>query len=149
MKFIYIILDGLGDLPSPNLNEKTPLEAAKTPNMDSLAANGKTGMVFPIKEDIAPESDAATISILGYDPFQYYTGRGPLETHGAGLKMEDGNVALRCNFATISKDGTIIDRRVGRNLTTEEASRIAQTLNDEVKLTNPPAEFIFKKKTTV
>ena len=144
MKLLYVVLDGLGDLPSPELNGETPLESARTSNMDSLASAGKTGMVYPIKEDVAPESDAAVISILGYDPFRYYTGRGPIEACGAGIKMEDGNIAIRCNFATISEDGTIIDRRVGRNLETEEASQLTQTLNDEVKLTDPPAEFIFK-----
>lgn len=144
MKLLYVVLDGLGDLPSPELNGETPLESARTSNMDSLASAGKTGMVYPIKEDVAPESDAAVISILGYDPFRYYTGRGPIEAYGAGIKMEDGNIAIRCNFATISEDGTIIDRRVGRNLETEEASQLTQTLNDEVKLTDPPAEFIFK-----
>ncbi|MEM2914862.1 MAG: phosphoglycerate mutase, partial [Candidatus Bathyarchaeia archaeon] len=86
----------------------------------------------------------AVISILGYDPFRYYTGRGPLEIYGAGLKMEEGNLAIRCNFATASEDGTIIDRRVGRNLTSEEASQLAQALNDKIKLSSSPAEFIFK-----
>ncbi len=144
MKLLYVILDGLGDLPTPELNGETPLESAYTPIMDSLANNGKTGLVYPIREDVAPESDAAVISILGYDPFRYYTGRGPLETYGAGLKMDEGNLALRCNFATASDDGTIIDRRVGRNLTTEEASQLAEALNDNVRLEEPATEFIFK-----
>ena len=94
-KLLYIVLDGLGDLPGPELDGKTPLEAAETPHMDSLARKGRTGLMYPIKEGIAPESDAAVISILGYDPFQYYTGRGPLESYGAGLEMEDGDLAIR------------------------------------------------------
>ncbi len=144
-KLLYVILDGLGDLPIKELGNKTPLEAAETPNMDSLASKGKQGYVYTVGEGIAPESDIGVISILGYDAHKYYTGRGPLESYAEGLKVNDGDLAYRVNFAT--KDAAsnrIIDRRVGRNLTTEEATALAKDVNTKVKLTSVPASFIFK-----
>ncbi|RLI04923.1 phosphoglycerate mutase [Candidatus Bathyarchaeota archaeon] len=144
-KLLYVVLDGLGDLPSPLLGGKTPLEAAEIPNMDFLAKNGKTGLMYTIRKGIAPESDAAVISILGYDPVKYHSARGPIEACGAGLKMKDGDLALRCNFATIDWESKrLIDRRVGRNLTTEEAQKLAEAVNENVRLTSTPSEFIFK-----
>src|SRR4030043_1259857 len=103
-KILYIVLDGLGDLPIKELNNKTPLEAALTPNLDSLAQKGKTGIVYPVGKGIAPESDIAVISLLGYDAHKYYTGRGPLESFAEGLDIKDGNLALRVNFATLAED---------------------------------------------
>jgi len=141
-KILYIVLDGLGDLPVEELGNKTPLEAAYTPNLDRLAKEGKTGLVYPVKEDIAPESDIAVISLLGYDAHQYYTGRGPLECFAEGLKVEKGDLALRVNFATVKDDGqTILDRRVGRNLTNEEATALAKEINSKVKLSEGSFEF--------
>ena len=116
-KIFYIVLDGLGDTPLKELGNKTPLEAALTPNLDKLARSGKTGVVYTVAKGVAPESDIAVISLLGYDAHKYYTGRGPLESFAEGLKVEDGNVAFRVNFATVEDDGKKIkDRRVGRNL---------------------------------
>ncbi|MCM8791528.1 MAG: alkaline phosphatase family protein, partial [Candidatus Omnitrophica bacterium] len=118
--------------------------AAHTPNMDNLAKKGKTGLVFPVTEGIAPESDIAVISLLGYDAHKYYTGRGPLECFAEGLTVNDGDLALRVNFATVAEDGkTILDRRVGRNLTTEEALALAKEINSKVKLSKG-ATFEFK-----
>lgn len=143
-KIIYVVLDGLGDLPIAELGGKTPLEAANTPNMDKLAKSGKTGRMYTVGKGIAPQSDVAVISILGYDPTLYYTGRGPLESFASGLKINDGDIALRVNFATMGKDNEIIDRRVGRNLSSEEAKELADAINAKVKLTSIPAEFEFK-----
>jgi 2,3-bisphosphoglycerate-independent phosphoglycerate mutase len=141
-KILYIVLDGLGDQPIKELNDKTPLEAATTPNMDRLAQQGKTGLVYPVGKAIAPESDIAVISLLGYDAHKHYTGRGPLEAFAEGLDIQDGNLALRVNFATVEADGkTIKDRRVGRNLTTEEATNLAKEINSKVTLTNATFEF--------
>jgi 2,3-bisphosphoglycerate-independent phosphoglycerate mutase len=141
-KILYIVLDGLGDLPLAALNNKTPLDAALTPNMDRLAQKGKTGLVFPVAKGIAPESDIAVISLLGYDAHKYYTGRGPLEAFAEGLAISDGNLALRVNFATVEADGkTIKDRRVGRNLTTEEATALSKEINSKVTLSNATFEF--------
>jgi len=141
-KILYIVLDGLGDLPIAELDNKTPLEAALTPNMDRLAQRGKTGLVYPVGKGIAPESDIAVISLLGYDAQQYYTGRGPLESFAEGLSVHDGDVALRVNFATVAQDGkSIKDRRVGRNLTTEEATGLAKEINSKVTLSSATFEF--------
>ena len=141
-KILYVVLDGLGDLPIKELNNKTHLEAALTPNLDRLAQRGKTGLVYPVAKGIAPESDIAVISLLGYDAHKYYTGRGPLESFAEGLKVNDGDVAFRVNFATVADDGkTIKDRRVGRNLTTEEATALAKEINSRVTLSSATFEF--------
>lgn len=141
-KILYIILDGVGDLPVKELGNKTPLEAAVTPNMDRLAQSGKTGIVYTVGRGIAPESDIAVISLLGYDARKYYTGRGPLESFAEGLVVNDGDVAFRVNFATVAEDGKAIkDRRVGRNLTTEEAVALAREINSKVTLSSATFEF--------
>jgi len=142
-KLFYVVLDGLGDLPISELENKTPLEFAGTPNMDSLAKLGKTGLMYSVAEKIAPQSDVAVISILGYNPDEFYTGRGPLESYAEGLTVNDGDLALRVNFAT-AKGRKIKDRRVGRNLSTEEANQLAEAINAEVKLTSIPSTFEFK-----
>ena len=141
-KILYIVLDGLRDLPIKQLGNKTPLEAALTVNMDRLAQKGKTGIVYPVAKGIAPESDIAVISLLGYDAHKYYTGRGPLESFAEGLAVNDGDVAFRVNFATAEEDGkTIKDRRVGRNLTTEEATALAKEITSKVTLSSATFEF--------
>ncbi|MGD0645696.1 MAG: alkaline phosphatase family protein [Candidatus Bathyarchaeia archaeon] len=144
MKLIYVAIDGMGDLPIKALGNKTPLEAAETPNMDALARNGKTGLMYSVKKGVAPESDVAVISLLGYDPFKYSTGRGVIEAVGVGLKMKDGDLALRCNFATLGRGKAIIDRRVARSLTTAEASELSKAANAGIKLESYPATFEFR-----
>lgn len=144
MKLIYVIIDGMGDLPIEELESKTPLEIAETPHMDFLARHGITGLMYPVKRGFAPESDVAVISILGYDPFKYGVGRGVLEAVGADLPMNDGNLALRCNFATLGRGKKIVDRRVGRSLTSEEANNLSNAINEEVELDSYPADFTFK-----
>jgi len=144
LKLIYVVIDGMGDLPIEELGNKTPLEAADTPNMDFLAKTGKTGLMYTVGKGIAPESDVAVVSILGYDPFKYDVSRGALEALGADLTMKDGNLALRCNFATLGPNNAIIDRRVGRNLTTEEATELAKAINTHIQLESYPASFQFK-----
>jgi len=142
-KILYIVLDGLGGTPDPKLNGKTELEVAKTPNMDALAKKAKLGLMDPIGPGIAPESDAAVLSILGYDVDKYYTGRGPLEAHGADIEVRDGDLAWRANFATVNEETLeILDRRAGRNLSTEEAKALAEEVNQKVKLDG--ADFVFK-----
>ncbi|MGQ9543972.1 MAG: alkaline phosphatase family protein [Candidatus Bathyarchaeia archaeon] len=143
-KLLYVVIDGVGDLPIQELNGKTPLEAAETPNLDALTGKGKLGLMYTVREGVAPESDVAVISILGYDPYTYYTGRGPIEAIGSNLNFEDGNLALRCNFATADDENRIIDRRVGRNLTTSEAEELSRTINEEVTLETVPSSFEFK-----
>lgn len=141
-KIFYVILDGLGDLPIKELDNKTPLESAQRSTLDKLAQTGKTGLVYPVGKGIAPESDVAVISLLGYDAHKYYTGRGPLESFAEGLKINDGDLALRVNFATLSEDGkTIKDRRVGRDLSTDEATALAKEINAKVTLSSGTFEF--------
>jgi len=148
LKLIYIIIDGMGDLPIEELDGKTPLEAADTPYMDSLAKTGKTGLMYTVGKGIAPESDAAVVSILGYDPFKYHVSRGALETVGAGLNMRNGDLALRCNFATLAPDKSIVDRRAGRNLTQKEADELAQAINEQVQLESYPVSLQIKSTAT-
>lgn len=144
-KIVYVILDGLGDDPLPTLDGRTPLEAAITPNLDRLARDGRNGYVTTVGEGIAPESDIAVFSILGYDPHEHHTGRGPLEAVGCEVAVEDGDLAYRVNFATVEREGdgwAIVDRRVGRDLTSEEAHQLADEMNAKIDL--PDASFEFK-----
>lgn len=140
MKGILVILDGLGDLPNKQLNEQTPLEAAQTPNLDFLAARGEMGYMYPVKPGFIPESDEAIVSIFGNDLIS--SSRGQLEARGADLKLTRGDLAFRVNFGTIDnlEQGSIIDRRAGRTLTTSEANILAKAIN-KIKL---PCEFVFK-----
>jgi len=111
------LLDGVGDLPHPDLAGKTPLEAATTKNMDMLAKNWIMGQVIAVGKCIAPESDIAVFNMLGYK-FQHsdYAGRGVVEAIGIGIDFKDGDLALRGNFATLDNEGKIIDRRAGRKI---------------------------------
>jgi 2,3-bisphosphoglycerate-independent phosphoglycerate mutase len=144
LKLIYVVIDGMSDLPIKDLGSETPLGAAETPNLNHLAESGKTGLMYTVGKGIAPESDVAVISILGYDPFKYSTGRGVLEAVGAGVSMKNGDLALRCNFATLGHGREIIDRRAGRDLTSEEAHMLSQALNKNLKLETSPVSFEFK-----
>jgi len=125
---VLLILDGAADRP---VDGKTPLSEAYTPGLDRLAQNAVCGFHYPVAPGIAPESDLATISLLGYVPEKYYTGRGPLEALGIGLTIKQGyEVAFRANFATIDPaTRRIIDRRVGRSLGSEEARELARALD--------------------
>jgi len=141
-KIVYVILDGVGDRPVAALGGRTPLEAARTPHLDRLAAGGQQGLVTTVGEGIAPESDVAVTAMLGYDPTVYHAGRGPLEALGAGLAFGTGDLAMRGNFATGGEGRVILDRRVGRNLTSEEAHALAEAVTREVKLESVPATVV-------
>ena len=123
-----IVLDGLGDRANPSLGGKSALEAAETPNLDRLAGLGALGLALPVGPSIAPESDAGVLGLLGYDPRRDSPGRGVLEAEGLGIALRPGELAFRCNFATLDQTGNIRDSRVGRSLTTQEAARLAGTL---------------------
>ncbi len=139
----------MGDVPIEELGNKTTLEAAETPYMDSLGKTGKTGLMYTVGEGIAPESDVAVVSILGYDPFKHHVSRGALESVGAGLGMRDGDLALRCNFGTVAADGSsIVDRRAGRDLTQKEADKLAQAVNGQVRLESYTVDFQIKSTAT-
>ncbi|HET7263730.1 MAG TPA: alkaline phosphatase family protein [bacterium] len=138
---LYTVLDGLGDRPVPAFDGRTPLEAAAVPFLGALTLDGRTGLVQTVGQGIAPESDVAVMAILGYDPFKYHTGRGVFEVVGSGMRFGDGDLALRGNFATGGEGRTILDRRAGRNLSTEEAHALADGVTREVRLTAVPAEL--------
>jgi 2,3-bisphosphoglycerate-independent phosphoglycerate mutase len=113
-RVLLLVLDGISDRPCPELGGKTPLEAAETPVLDRLAREGICGIMDPIGPGIRPGSDTAHLSLLGYPPDRYYTGRGPLEAEGCGIRMEPGMIGFRANFATLDAAGRVRDRRAGR-----------------------------------
>ncbi|MFA4905708.1 MAG: cofactor-independent phosphoglycerate mutase [Candidatus Margulisiibacteriota bacterium] len=130
MKYLVLIGDGMSDHPLKELGGKTPLEYAKTPNMDFLAKHGACGWVNNIPKGMSPGSDVAAMSIFGYDPKKFYTGRGPLEAASLGIKLKKDEVAFRCNLVTI-EDGKMADFTSG-HITTKEADQILKTLNKKL-----------------
>ena len=141
MKALLIIGDGMADRPLKELGWKTPLEAAKKPSMDHLASVGICGILDPIAPGIPPGSDTATLSLLGYDALKVYPGRGAFEALGWGLEVAEGDVCLRCNFATVDENLTVLDRRAGR-IAEADASKLAESLK-KIKLSRKNAEFFF------
>jgi 2,3-bisphosphoglycerate-independent phosphoglycerate mutase len=123
-----IVLDGLGDRPNPETGGVSPVEAARTPQLDRLATQGEVGEVSILGRGVAPESDAGVLALLGYDPVRDSPGRGVLEALGAEIPLRPGDVALRANFATVDRSGRIVDARVGRSLSTPEAEELARAL---------------------
>ena len=143
-KVLFVILDGVGDRPIPQLNYTTTLESASTPNLDYFARKSIGGLVYTVGKGIAPESDVAVYSMLGYKVKEGYVGRGVVEALGSGLDFKDGDLALRGNFATIREDFGIVDRRVGRSLSSEEAHTLSDVINRDVKLSDPHKHIIVK-----
>ncbi|HEX9616031.1 MAG TPA: 2,3-bisphosphoglycerate-independent phosphoglycerate mutase [Anaerolineales bacterium] len=125
-KIVLLVMDGLGGLPIEP-GGPTELEAANTPNMDRLAAEGMLGQTIPIRPGITPGSGPAHLALFGYDPIQYEIGRGVLEAVGVGLQVRRGDVAARGNFATLDPAGNILDRRAGR-ISSEEAAPLVERL---------------------
>jgi len=140
---VYVLLDGVGDLPHPNLVGKTPLDAASTPNLDRLAKNGTMGQVITVGKGIAPESDIAVFNMLGYK-FKHdgYAGRGVVEAIGIGIDFKDGDLALRGNFATLNDDGVIIDRRAGRNIEKQDTETVSNEIEEKIKFSDENATAI-------
>jgi 2,3-bisphosphoglycerate-independent phosphoglycerate mutase len=139
LKAGYVLLDGCGDRPVPALNYTTPLEAAYTANLDRIASRSKLGRVTTVGRGVAPESDIAVFNMLGYPFDGGYPGRGVVEAVGSGIEVRDGDLALRANLAS-AKGSSIVDRRAGRNLTQEEAERLATDLNG-ITLRGASVEF--------
>ena len=139
-RLLYVCLDGLGDDPIPEFDGRTPLEAADTPFMDDLARRGRTGTCVTVGPGIAPESDIAVFAILGYDPREEHPGRGVVEAIGCGMDFRDGDLAYRVNFAT-ARWPEILDRRVGRDLSSEEAQALALEVNRKLKLSGATFEL--------
>ncbi|WP_153558772.1 2,3-bisphosphoglycerate-independent phosphoglycerate mutase [Roseimaritima sediminicola] len=125
-KIVMLVGDGLGGLPMQP-GGKTELETASTPNLDRLATAGVQGASIPVAPGIAPGSGPGHLGLFGYDPLQYQIGRGALEATGIGFELQQGDVAIRCNFCTIDENGLITDRRAGR-IPTEQSAPIARSL---------------------
>jgi 2,3-bisphosphoglycerate-independent phosphoglycerate mutase len=140
---IYVLLDGVGDLPHPDLQGKTPLEAANTPILDKIARNGCIGEVISVGKGIAPESDIAVFNMLGYK-FNHaeYAGRGVIEAIGIGIDFKDGDLALRGNYSTLNDDEVIIDRRAGRSIEKEDAEGIAKEIEEKIKFSSPDISVV-------
>lgn len=138
MKYIVILGDGMADYPIPELDNKTPLQYAKKPNIDMLAKKGTVGLVKTIPDGIAPGSDAANLSVMGYNPKVYYTGRSPLEAVSMGINLSPTDVALRCNLVCLSEDEdeyadkTMIDYS-SDEITTAEAKILIEAVNNALK----------------
>lgn len=140
MKYIVVLGDGMADEPVEALLGKTPLECAATPNMDCLSKVSEIGMVHTIPDGMKPGSDTANLSVMGYDPKKYYSGRSPLEALSIGVPMKDTDIAIRCNIVTISEDDvpfeekTIIDHSSSEISTQDCAvllNEVAKVLADE------------------
>jgi 2,3-bisphosphoglycerate-independent phosphoglycerate mutase len=143
MRVILIIGDGMADRPLRELNYKTPLEAAKTANMDRLAFKGISGLLDPIAPGMVPGSDAAHLSILGYNPREACNGRGPFEAAGAGIKLNTEDIAFRCNFATIDDNYVVVNERAGR--IRDGAVELAKMLHEIQLVETTGIEVIFKQ----
>ena len=130
MKYIVLVGDGMADYPIQELDNRTPLEVARTPNMDFIAQHGRLGRIKTIPEGLPPASDVAQIAILGYDPKRYYTGRGPLEAANLGVDLEDDDVAFRCNLITASGD-TLTDYSAG-HIGSKEAAIIIKFIDQHL-----------------
>ena len=133
MKYIVILCDGMADEPLESLGGRTPLEAARTPGMDRLAGKSEIGMVRTVPEGMAPGSDTANLSVIGYDPRKYYSGRSPLEALSIGADMAADDVSFRCNLVTLSEneekyeDRHILDHSSGE-ISTAEAAELMEAL---------------------
>lgn len=138
MKYIVMLGDGMADEPLEELGGRTPLEYARTPVLDSYAEKSEIGMVATIPEGMSPGSDTANLSVIGYNPREYYTGRSPLEALSIGVPMKDTDVALRCNIVTLSEEDvpyeerTIIDHSSGE-ISTEDAAVLLKAVADELQ----------------
>jgi len=137
---LIVVCDGMGDRPTRMRSFQTPLSMAKKPNIDKLARTGSIGLMHPIGPGVSPGSDVAHLALLGYDPYKYYTGRGGLEAIGAGVTLDLGDVAFRCNFATVDDNMIVKDRRAGR--ASMGRDDFAKTVN-EMKIRAPNVSFEF------
>ena len=149
MKYVIVLGDGMADEPIEELGGKTPLEYAHTPEMDRLSKLSEVGLVHTIPEGMSPGSDTANLSVLGYDPKQYYTGRSPLEALSIGVPMKDTDIAIRCNIVTVSTDDkpyeekTIIDHS-SSEISTEDAAILLDAVREGLE--NDIYKYFWRKK---
>ena len=133
MKYVVILGDGMADYRLPQLGDKTPLQCAEKPNIDSLARYAEVGMVKTIPDGIPPGSDAANLSVMGYDPKRFYTGRSPLEAVSMGVRLSDTDLAFRCNLVTLSTEGDYEDKIMvdysSDEITSSESAQLIAEVN--------------------
>ncbi|MCL2164942.1 MAG: cofactor-independent phosphoglycerate mutase [Oscillospiraceae bacterium] len=138
MKYLVVLGDGMADYPVPELGCKTPLQYANKPNMDFIAKNGATGLVRTIPDGVSAGSDTANMSVMGFDPKTYYTGRSPIEAVSMGIRLSDDDVAFRCNLVTLSEGGVYEDKTMldysSDEISSEEAREIIGSVNENVSI---------------
>lgn len=143
MKYVVILGDGMADEPIKELGNKTPLQYANKPMMDYMAKHGEVGMVYTIPEGMVPGSDTANLSVMGYNPETYYSGRSPLEAVSMGVKLLDSDVTFRCNLVTLSEEGDYDEKIIldhsSDEISTEEARELIKAVNEHFK--NSEIEF--------
>jgi len=138
-----IVIDGIADRPMKQLGGKTVLEVANIPNLHRVAENGVLGIFDPLNEPgRRAGSDTAHLAILGYDPYEIYTGRGPIEVAGTGIKLQQGDVSLRCNYCTVDENFILLNRTA--NYIREGIDELERALNEQIKLSDPNMEFTFR-----
>ena len=131
-KLVLIVMDGLGDLATKQTNYLTPLEAARTPNLDELSKDSAQGRMIPVAPGITPGSGPGHLGLFGYDPLEFEVGRGVIEALGLGLELKAGDVAARANFCTLDSKGIVTDRRAGR-IPTEKCAELCAVLSNRIK----------------
>lgn len=130
-KLVLLVLDGLGDVATPEQGGQTPLEAACTPNLDRLARESALGRMIPVAPGLTPGSGPGHLALFGYDPVEYQVGRGVIEALGLGVDLKAGDVCARANFATLDDQGIVIDRRAGR-IPTEVCQQLCARLQEHI-----------------
>ena len=136
MKYVVILGDGMPDYPLEELGGKTPLEYARTPNIDKLAKRGETGMVRTVPQGMPAGSDVANLSVMGYDPKRYYTGRSPIEAVAMGVELAENDLSFRCNLVTLSNEESyqsrsMVDYSAGE-ISTPEAEKILADIDERL-----------------
>ena len=137
MKYVVVLYDGMADYPVPALGGKTPMMVAKKPNLDSLAQRGEVGLIRTVAPGLKPGSDVANMSVMGFDPMKYYTGRSPLEAASIGIDMKPTDVSLRCNLVTLSEDDKPYEEKTiedycADDISTEEAQELIEAVQKEL-----------------
>jgi len=136
-KYVVVLYDGMADYPVPALDGKTPMMCAKKPNMDYLAQRSEVGLIKTVADGLKPGSDVANMSVMGFDPMKFYTGRSPLEAASIGIDMKPSDVSLRCNLVTLSEDDKPYEEKTiedycADDISTEEAEEIIKTIEEEL-----------------
>jgi len=134
MKYVLVVGDGMADYPIPELGNMTPLQVAYKPNMDAIAAKGQNGLLRTVPDELKPGSDTAILSILGYDPMRFCTGRGSFEAASRGIELKENDTAFRCNLIT-EKDGILVDYSAD-HITSREAFKLIQSLKKTLEKPN-------------